>query len=71
MLAVYVGDGCGNLFEVACVDDNCTFGDQIHLETIVLEDCTPNTKYYVRLSHYPGTPLGQIGLQFQVETLCP
>jgi hypothetical protein len=71
VLAVYVGDSCGNLFEVACEDDNCTFDDQLHLEKIVLEDCTPNTKYFIRLSHFPGTPLGQIGLQFQVETICP
>ncbi len=71
VLSVYVGDSCGNLFEVACLDDNCSMKGQPHLESIVLEDCTPNTKYYVRLSHYPGSPVGPIGLEFQVLTPCP
>ncbi len=71
VLSVYVGASCGELFEVACLDDNCSFDGETHLEEIVLENCTPNTKYYVRLSHFPGSELGQIGFQFQVETICP
>ncbi|MDZ4755507.1 MAG: hypothetical protein SGJ11_13550 [Phycisphaerae bacterium] len=70
VLIAYVGS-CGELFEIACSDDDCDdrgFGFRSH---IVLKDCTPNTPYYVRLAQFPGTELGQIGLQFQVETICP
>jgi hypothetical protein len=70
VIAVFVGS-CGDLFEVACDDDTCVSDDNYLTEEIVLQDCTPNTKYYVRLMPYPGAELGQFGMNFQVIGTCP
>lgn len=70
ILSVYVGS-CGELFEVNCADDNCFSGENVLGEEILLKDCTPNTKYYVRIMPFPGTEFGQFGLNFQVIGFCP
>jgi hypothetical protein len=70
IVSVYVGT-CGELFEIDCVDDVCIGPDGVPGEEIILKDCTPNTKYFIRIRPAPGAKLGQFGLNFQVLTPCP
>ena len=70
VLSLFVGS-CGELFEVDCADDTCTDSEGVLGEEIVFKDCTPNTKYFIRIMAYPGAQLDQYGLSMQVLTTCP
>ena len=70
VVSVYVGS-CGELFEVDCADDNCFSREGFLGEEILLHDCTPNTKYYVRIRPFQDAPFGQYGLNFQPLGICP
>ncbi len=70
VVSAYVGS-CGELFQITCVDDNCLGPDNLLGEEIILKDCTPNTKYSIRVIPFDSQNLGQYGLNFQVLTPCP
>lgn len=76
VIAVYVGDSCGNLLEIACSDDirngdrDCLIDGKPIASEIYLEDVLPNSVYYVRVATKPGARAGQYGLIVQFDG-CP
>jgi hypothetical protein len=74
VVTVYIGDPCGDLFELACSDDvlgdrDCLVEGQPVLSELFIEDAQPNTTYYIRLTPAPGVRVDsndQYGLDVQI-----